>query len=126
MLGILGQVAVTLMWSLMLAALSVFAYVIVKWLQTYIRPTKTDERNRFEDLRIVIIMMPFVWLMLNFTTDTNTIAETMFGFWLPVVMISILIIGIVEINIPFMRAATNETRRRGMAAKKGIIRRGRR
>lgn len=124
--NILGQVAVTLMWSLMIAAVAVTLYIVVKWFQNYMDKDDSN-RNRFEDLRVLIMMMPFAWIMLNFNSDSNVIADTMFNFWLPVVIMSILTIGIVELILPFLSAASQETNRAGQrVVRRGALRRRRR
>ena len=100
----LRTVATTLVWSLVLTALSVFLYVCIKWLQDYLGRGKTT-RSRFEDLRNVMVMLPFVWMVMNFSSDTNYIADTMFGFWLPFVIVCIFVLGLGELILPVWQDA---------------------
>lgn len=107
----LGTVAITLMWSLVLAATCVFLYITIKWLQAFKkRVKKTSGRKKFEDLRTIITMLPFIWVVLNFNSDSNYIADVMFNLWLPVVIASILILGIAELVLPIYYSSKMERR----------------
>lgn len=103
-------VAETLEWSLFLAGISIFLYIAIKTLQNQ-RDKKAS--SKLESLRNMVVMAPFLWMILNFDSDPNYIADTMFGFWLPLVIMVVFTIGLTELILPIWYDAKAKGSRTG-------------
>lgn len=82
----------TLIWGLVLAGVAVFAYFVIKWFQG-----DREETSAFEKMRLVIVFLPMIWVFFNFNSDSNALAESLFGSWLPFCLIAIVALGIAEL-----------------------------
>lgn len=95
-IGGLTDVFSNLVFSLVLAGLAVMFYVAVK---TFQGPRERNPRDTFGLIRNMLVFAPLIWLILNFNSDSNTIADVMIGTWLPIVLACILVLGLVEIAV---------------------------
>ena len=87
----------TLQWSVYITLIACFLFLAIKHLQGQ---KKKKTHDRFNDLRNVIAFSPFIWLLLNFSSDANYLATMMFAFWFPIVVFSIFTLGLAELVLP--------------------------
>ena len=108
-IGGLGAVAITLLWSLFISAIAVFLYFSIRTLQGRLSTRKRrSPEEMLCDLRSMLVLVPVLWVILSFSDDANSIADTMFNFWLPVVLIFIMVVGLAELILPVWHASRKE------------------
>ena len=91
-----------LVYSVFIAAFAVTMYVMIKFLQ---RPVQKSDKNVWEKARELVVLGPIVWLFLQWGESPTVLANLFFGFWLPVVLVSIFALGLMELLLPVWYSA---------------------
>lgn len=116
----LESVITTLSWGLALAVIGMFAILCLLLLRNYKKEqAKPDKASMLNKIRLACVMLPLVWLAVNFSLSAITLAETMFETWLPLVLALILGLGIFEFIFPMLKAQTDKVSKAGNRATRG-------
>lgn len=110
----LDEVITTLSFSVVLAAVAMF--VILAWLlfrRVSGRKSSFDRAEYLSKIRFAVVLFPLLWLVMNFTEDSNYLAGYMFDTFVPFVLVAVLAISLFELVMPFLSLASRETGERG-------------
>lgn len=108
----LDNVLQTFTIMMVLTALIVFVITVIRFLP---KKGNKDPKGMWENIRMVIIMLPLAYIFLNIGESANDISDVLFVALLPLVLVMILALGIIELCIPFLsqvkRYTSGETQR---------------
>lgn len=110
----LESVFTTLSYSLIVASIAVFVVLCFLIFQKVRGSGAIVKKEKYlAKIRFAVVLFPLLWMVLNFDSDSNYLAEYMFSTYVPFVLVCIIAIGLFEIVMPFLRAAGNETANSG-------------
>ena len=105
MIGI-ENVLETFTWMMFLTSLAVFVIVLLRFLPNR---EEREDVTLWERIRLLIIILPLLYLFFNFTDSANNLSSFLFVDTLPIIIVMIFTLGLIELNIPFLSAVKDQT-----------------
>ena len=111
-LGISIAIATTLMFFIMVL-------VVLRKVKAVGTGAKAKQ-DYLSKIRLLVVFLPLFWVIINYNSDTNALAETLYEDYIPLVLALILALTLFELAMPFLSQEFRRNRERG----KKITRKG--